>query len=88
MTIWYWSHLPGGIIPGRGAGRHSNSVHHTNHADKRKKTAVVGVRDREAGAVRAGPVPETTAARLIAFMGSTWTPKPRNSPARAGRTAA
>ena len=41
------------------------------HADKRrqqKKTAVVGIRDRNTDTIRAMPVPETTAARLVNFV--------------------
>ena len=41
------------------------------HADKKGKTgkmAVVGIRDRHTGQVTASPVPETTAARLCAFV--------------------
>ena len=42
------------------------------HADKRgrTKTAVAGIRDRATGTIRAVPVPETTAARLVNFIGS------------------
>ena len=44
------------------------------HADKKgrtKKTAVVvGIKDRETGAIRAVPVPETTGARLVEFVES------------------
>ena len=42
------------------------------HADKKgrtKKTAVVGIKDRETGAIRVVPVPETTGARLVEFVG-------------------
>ncbi len=35
---------------------------------KNKKTAVVGIKDQKTGAVRAIPVPETTAARLLASI--------------------
>ena len=48
------------------------------HADKKgkgKKTAAVGIRDRHAGIVRAMPVPETTAARLIRFVESNADPE-------------
>ena len=48
------------------------------HADKKcrtKKTAVVGIRDRETGTIRAVPVPETTAARLIQFVESNVDPE-------------
>ena len=41
------------------------------HADKKgrtKKTAVVGIRDRKTGTIRAVPVPETTTARLVQFV--------------------
>ena len=41
------------------------------HADKNgrtKKTAVVGIRDRKTGTIRAVPDPETTAARLVQFV--------------------
>ena len=40
---------------------------------KRKKIAVVGIKDREAGTIRAMPVPETTAARLVEFVESNIT---------------
>ena len=41
------------------------------HVDKKgnvRKTAVVGIKDRRTGTVRAAPVPETTAARLEHFV--------------------
>ena len=47
------------------------------HADKKgrtKKTAVVGIRDRKTGTIRAVPVPETTAARLVQFVESNADP--------------
>ena len=47
------------------------------HADKNgrtKKTAVVGIRDRKTGTIRAVPVPETTAARLVQFVESNADP--------------
>ena len=50
----------------------------SKHADKkgrRKETAVVGIRDRHAGMVRAMPVPETAAARLIRFVESSADPE-------------
>ena len=40
---------------------------------KRRKTAVVGIKDRKTGTVRAMPVPETTAARLTEFVESNTT---------------
>lgn len=47
-------------------GREKNK--HADKKGRRKKTAVVGIRDRETGTIRAIPVPETTAARLLAFI--------------------
>ena len=49
-------------------GREKNK--HTDKKGKRKKMAVVGIMDREKGTVRATPVPETTAARLVEFVES------------------
>lgn len=49
-------------------GREKNK--HTDKKGKRKKTAVVGIRDRKTGIIRAIPVPETTAARLVEFVES------------------
>ena len=39
-----------------------------------KKTVVVGIKDREIGVIRAVPVPETTAARLVEFVGTAADP--------------
>ncbi len=41
---------------------------HTDKKCKNKKIAVVGIKDRKTGTVRAIPVPETAAARLLAFI--------------------
>ena len=49
-------------------GREKNR--HANRRGKRGKTAVVGIKDRATGTVRAMPVPETTAARLVNFVES------------------
>ena len=49
-------------------GREKNK--HANKKGKREKTAVVGIRDRATGTIRAIPVPETTAARLVEFVES------------------
>ena len=49
-------------------GREKNK--HANKRGKRGKTAVVGIKDRATGTVRAMPVPETTAARLVNFVES------------------
>ena len=51
-------------LGGREKNRHAGKRH------KKKKTAVVGIRDRDTGAVRAVPVPETTAARLTNLVES------------------
>ena len=37
---------------------------------KRREAAVVGIKDREVGTIRAIPVPETAAARLVEFVES------------------
>ena len=53
-------------------------IEKNKHADKkgkRKKTAVVGIRDRKTGTIRAIPVPETTAARLLEFVESNADPE-------------
>ena len=50
----------------------------SKHADKKgrtKKTAVAGIRDRHTGTIRAVPVPETTAARLVQFVESNTDPE-------------
>ena len=49
-------------------GREKNK--HADKRGKRKKVAVVGIKDRETGEVRAVPVPETTAARLVGYIES------------------
>ena len=49
-------------------GRETNK--HADKRGKRKKVAVVGIKDRETGVVRAVPVPETTAARLVGYIES------------------
>lgn len=52
---------------------HLGGLEKNKHADKkhqRKKTAVVGIKDRKTGIIRAIPVPETTAARLVEFVTS------------------
>ena len=49
-------------------GREKNK--HTNKKGQRGKTAVVGIMDRATGIIRAIPVPETTAARLVEFVES------------------
>ena len=46
---------------------------HADKRDKRKKIAVVGIKDREAETIRAMPVPETTAARPVEFVESNIT---------------
>ena len=48
---------------------------HADKKGKRKKTAVAGIRDRKTGTVRAVPVPETTAARLLEFVESNADPE-------------
>ena len=53
-------------------GREKNK--HADKKCKRKKTAVVGIRDRETGTIRAIPIPETTAARLLEFIVATADP--------------
>lgn len=53
-------------------GREKNK--HADKKGRRKKTAVVGIKDRETGTIRAVPVPETTAARLIQFVESNADP--------------
>ena len=50
------------------AGREKNK--HANKGGNREKTAVVGIKDRATGTVRAVPAPETTAARLENFIES------------------
>lgn len=47
-------------------GREKNK--HTNKKGQREKTAVMGIKDRATGTIRAIPVPETTAARLVEFV--------------------
>ena len=54
-------------------GREKNK--HADKKGKMKKTAVVGIRDRHTGIVRAMPVPETAAARLIRFVESNADPE-------------
>ena len=54
-------------------GREKNK--HADKKGRRKKTAVVGIRDRHTGTIRAVPVPETTAARLIQFVESNADPE-------------
>ena len=49
-------------------GREKNK--HADKKGKRKKVAVVAIKDRETGVVRAVPVPETTAARLVGYIES------------------
>ena len=49
-------------------GREKNK--HADKKGKRGKTAVVGIKDRRTGTIRATPVPETTAARLTEFVES------------------
>ncbi len=49
-------------------GRERNK--HVDKKGRTKKTAVVGIKDRETGTIRAVPVPETTAARLVEFVES------------------
>ena len=49
-------------------GREKNK--HADKKGKRGKTAVVGIKDRKTGTIRATPVPETTAARLTEFVES------------------
>ena len=49
-------------------GREKNK--HTNKKGQRGKTAVVGIMDRATGIIRAMPVLETTAARLVEFVES------------------
>ena len=50
------------FIGGREKNKHADKKHTT------KKTAVVGIKDRETKTIRAKPVPETTAARLGKFI--------------------
>ena len=47
-------------------GREKNK--HADKKGKKKKVAVLGIRDRATGIVRAVPIPETTAARMTAYL--------------------
>ena len=69
-------------LGGREKNRHADKRH------KKKKTAVVGIRNRDTGAVRAAPVPETTAARLTNFVEFHTAKGARCSQTRTRHTAA
>ncbi|MXY60831.1 MAG: transposase [Cenarchaeum sp. SB0665_bin_23] len=53
---------------------------HADRKDKNKKTTAVGIGDRKTGVIRVIPVPETIAARLLAFIEANVDPNSKKFP--------